>query len=69
MSCVFAFPYAVISLEEACDWDAVEERKYFFSVQVLFVIPMEKLQLVKKIHFVQGGVVESLHITRITVFI
>lgn len=54
MFCVFAFPYAIISLEEACDWDAVEERKYFFSVQVLFVIPMEQLQLVEKKTFCTG---------------
>lgn len=41
--CVFAFPNAYVSLVAVCDWDTVKEKKYFFSVQVLFIISIEQL--------------------------
>lgn len=58
--CVIAFPHATISLAAVCDWDTVKEKKYFFSVQVLFLIPTEQLELVDKIHFVLGCITVSI---------
>lgn len=44
---VSAFLNATISLLAVRDWDTGKEKKYFFSVQVFLIIPMEQLELVE----------------------
>ena len=47
------------------DWDTVKEKKYFFSVQVLFFYihnPHGAVVVGRKTHFVPGRVFEPSHI-------
>lgn len=61
--CFIAFFYAIISLVAAHDWDTVKEKKYFFSVQVLFFYnPHGAVVVGRKPHFVPGRVFEPSHI-------
>lgn len=40
--CVTALSYLTISLVVVCDKETEKEKKCFFSVQVLFIIPIEQ---------------------------